>query len=171
MSNYKIYGAVIKKQGPIGTGSTENGNKFEEIIKELSQEVIDAQPEIVIPAVDLTNVKKYLTVPVFNNALTSADNGIIAGSVALSFSTFGNTHQIYEVISCCNVGTGTILITIKDRANNVIDSSTLNAAVGTSSTSIFYDISSPNDQLLKFEATTVTGNIDNLAITIELVKI
>lgn len=56
MSNYKIYGAIIKKEGTIGTGSTKNGNKFEEIVKELSQEVVDAQPEIIIPEVENSNI-------------------------------------------------------------------------------------------------------------------
>jgi hypothetical protein len=120
---------------------------------------------------DKPEPRKYLPVSVFSNALTSANNGDIVGSMALSFTTFGNTHQIYEFIQCCDVGVGTVLITIKDRANNVIGSTTLNAASGTASTSLFYSINSANHQFLKFEATTITGNVNNLAMTIEMVKI
>lgn len=103
-------------------------------------------------------------------SLTSSDNGTIIGSLAIPQKFYINGNYNFKQISAsCKSGVGTINFTIKKYDGTSVSSANLNAAFGQSVSNLGgVTLDSANSHIFYIEATTVTGTVEAMGVTITI---
>lgn len=101
--------------------------------------------------------------------LTSSSNGSIISTISLNTENYANSTNLVSIRVECKIGVGTGTFTIKQKDGSSLATISIDAVDGGGTLNLGgVMLHSNNGRQLLLEATTITGNIDQLSVTIAL---
>ena len=102
--------------------------------------------------------------------LTNSSNGSILNAITLNTEHYANGTNLVNIRVECRVSVGTGIFTIRQKDGSSLATISIDAASGGGTLNLGgITLHSSNGRQVLLEATTITGNIDQLSVTITLI--